>query len=1052
MAIVENGPKTAEACLEQPASWIPQVSWELAAYAVLVVFAFVIRFWDLGTRMLHHDESLHAVYSYYLYVGRGYRHDPMMHGPFQFHAMALGYFLLGVSDATARVMPALFGTVLVGLPYFLRRQLGRTAALVAAFLLAVSPSFLYFSRFARNDIYIAVWTTLMVILIFGYLEKRRAAYLYGLAAVLSLSFSTKENTYITVAIFGPFLAVLGGLHVLKMLTGRGGMLVPDGDSSHTEKQPSDGETGEGALPRFGYSAAEMAILVGSLVLPLATAFAIKIEPFLRIEPVPAQEYRFLAIVFVGTLALSAAIGSRWKPQRWLWCALIFWGIFATLHTTFFGNPEGFATGSVGALKYWLEQQGVARGGQPWFYYLVLLPLYDFIPVIFGLAGAVYFVARAIFDLESGVSSWLKRNLFPLFLIYWLIGSMVLYGWAAEKMPWLVLHMALPFTLLASMAIGRLVDAVPWGTWWRRSTGNGDARVLSPFYLAVTAVLTIIVGFTLWNRSVYTAPAVQPIVAEQERLQTLALAGILLACIGFGIHHARRVGLGAALRVLALAFLLGLLPFSIRAAWQVTYYNGDVPVEMMVYTQTSPDVGKTLREIERVGFRTGAGKELRVAYDSSVSWPFEWYLRDYKGRAFYSDGMPSAEAPVVLVGFENDHDSRVRPALGENYIGQRFKLRWWFPEDYREITPQGIWNGIGDPVVRRKVWNYLLYRETLNPLGSTDYMLYVRRDLAAGPWATRSVGAAVTRSPAVQAAPQVDPFAAAIQGITGAQLWGSKGTESSQFQEPKGVAVGPDGSVYVVDTGNHRVQKFDESGQFLLAWGQKGQAQGEFAEPWGIAVDASGQVFVADTWNHRIQKFDRDGKFLGAWGKYASVADGVSNPGDFYGPRGVAVDAAGFVYVADTGNHRIQKFDNAGELVAVAGRRGAAIGQFSEPVGLAVDREGAILVADTWNRRIQRLDANLTPVQQWPIVGWASTSVSNKPYLVVDGQGNVLATDPENNRVLQFSRDGSPLAAWGKPGPDLAALRLPTGLGIDPAGRVVVVDSLNNRIVRFGIGP
>src|SRR3990172_13322427 len=173
--------------------------WEIAAYVLLIVIAASLRFWDLGSRALHHDESLHATYSWYLAVGRGYRHDPMMHGPLQFHLTALVYFLLGASDYMSRIMPALFGTALVGLPWLLRRQLGRPGALASAGLLAISPVFLYYSRFARNDIYMAVWTLLTLVFIWRYLEERRSRDLYFLAAILSLSFTQKETAFINVA-------------------------------------------------------------------------------------------------------------------------------------------------------------------------------------------------------------------------------------------------------------------------------------------------------------------------------------------------------------------------------------------------------------------------------------------------------------------------------------------------------------------------------------------------------------------------------------------------------------------------------------------------------------------------------------------------------------------------------------------------------------------------------------------------------------------------------------------------------------------------------------
>ena len=103
-------------------SWL---TWEHAAYLALFLVALALRLWGLGDRAMSHDESLHALYSWKLYAGQGYQHDPMMHGPFLFFANALIYYLFGVSDFTARLVPALFGAVLVVLPYFLRKWMGR---------------------------------------------------------------------------------------------------------------------------------------------------------------------------------------------------------------------------------------------------------------------------------------------------------------------------------------------------------------------------------------------------------------------------------------------------------------------------------------------------------------------------------------------------------------------------------------------------------------------------------------------------------------------------------------------------------------------------------------------------------------------------------------------------------------------------------------------------------------------------------------------------------------------------------------------------------------
>jgi len=139
----------------------------------------------------------------------------------------------------------------------------------------------------------------------------------------------------------------------------------------------------------------------------------------------------------------------------------------------------------------------------------------------------------------------------------------------------------------------------------------------------------------------------------------------------------------------------------------------------------------------------------------------------------------------------------------------------------------------------------------------------------------------------------------------------------------------------------------EAPDFLTAWGSYGSGDGQFFYPFGVAVDSAGNVYVADSYNYRIQKFDAGGTYLAKWGSYGA------GEGQFSGPWDVAVDSAGNVYVADTGNDRIQKFDAGGTFLAQWGSYGEGEGQFSYPSGLAVDGAGNVYVADSWNHRIQK---------------------------------------------------------------------------------------------------
>src|SRR5213593_3819839 len=127
------------------------------------------------------------------------------------------------------------------------------------------------------------------------------------------------------------------------------------------------------------------------------------------------------------------------------------------------------------------------------------------------------------------------------------------------------------------------------------------------------------------------------------------------------------------------------------------------------------------------------------------------------------------------------------------------------------------------------------------------------------------------------------------------------------------------------------------GTFLLEWGAPlASANGELNSPDGVAIDRIGNVYVADSANHRIQKFDANGAFLTAWG---SLGSGDGQFGGPDGPSGVATDGSGNVYVSDTDNSRIQKFDASGTFLTVWGSYGSGDGQFSFPSGVAADASG-----------------------------------------------------------------------------------------------------------------
>ncbi len=292
--------------------------------------------------------------------------------------------------------------------------------------------------------------------------------------------------------------------------------------------------------------------------------------------------------------------------------------------------------------------------------------------------------------------------------------------------------------------------------------------------------------------------------------------------------------------------------------------------------------------------------------------------------------------------------------------------------------------------------------------------------------------------------------------------------------PRAIAISPNGVEVIADTGNHRVVIVDANGQFVQAFGSLCKigegapsgcvdpdgsgplelGDGQFQEPWGIAVNADGMIFVADTWNGRIQVFDAEGNFIRKWGYFNSSNGANGDALALYGPRGIVIDSTGNLLVADTGNKRILQFSINGELVNYIGGGGMQLGNFEEPTAVAVDsRDGSIYVADAWNRRIQKFDVNLQPLAEWPVPSWGSQHLYYKPYLTVAGNGDVYASDPQNFRILVYNSAGGVKTAFGSYGAEMNRFGLPNGLSWNgQSNMLMVVDADNGRIMNFAALP
>jgi sugar lactone lactonase YvrE len=220
--------------------------------------------------------------------------------------------------------------------------------------------------------------------------------------------------------------------------------------------------------------------------------------------------------------------------------------------------------------------------------------------------------------------------------------------------------------------------------------------------------------------------------------------------------------------------------------------------------------------------------------------------------------------------------------------------------------------------------------------------------------------------------------------------------------------------------------------YSIEWGSQGSGDGSFSSPYHLDVDPAGFVYVCDSGNHRIQKFTGDGLHVGTWGSHGS------GNGQFSGALTIAVDDAFNVFVADYSNARIQKFTSDGTFIGSWGTQGSAPGQFYRPRGISVDDVGHVYIADTDNNRIQKFTGDGVYITEWSVPGPFDVSV--------DGQ-HVYVADFYNFQIRKYTVDGASVAAWGTPGPGNGQFDGPFAL-CTRNDLVYVADSYNQRIQVF----
>ncbi len=959
------------------------LSW--ASIIILVIFAFGIwiRFHDLQRMAYHHDESIHSYYSWRLYEKGPHSpeikadpsfYDPTYHGPFLYHLQALTFFLFGDSDFTGRLPFALSGVLLLWVAYRFKFLLGQRTAILILLLAAISPVLTYFARFARNDTLVGAECIALIYCAIKYFQatdaKFKNRWFWGTAFFLALHYCTKENSYAHGAIYCSFLGFYALWRFLRAMGDakkfrQVGHKVFVEHHAFTKLYVLYGWFScfmfsfvyfdvKGLLPGKHHwlkwviwwipAFIVLAVLIALLWLlrknfeggeeRAGRSVEGEVGPVGRALLVNYPVLVGIAIIVILYSVLFSTLGGNFgiKPGQ------------GPLPAGGYDSGQGLYAGVYDYVRYWMEMHKTPRIPGPRTYYLPRLGLYETLSFLtLGIATIVYFIWGVRDSSGKKDRPWLFWP-WRVFLLYYSFAALLIYSHLEEKVPWLLVHQALPLILLAGTFFGDL---------WERVSSKA-VHVFAGIVFVVLAV---------WSLR----------------------GNIILNC-----------------------------------------YNNDNPKEIMVYTQTDRVVKYILDEIKQTTYLAAQGTGMPIMVKGSAQWPFTWYYRHHGTNFKVYVARPFA--PVIIT--DESESLRMKAMLGDDYTVRTYEFRThWTPN--LNNPPDGLRLPQNKHLYYKRLWEYALYRRVWSPPGGFQINLYVKKDLV-----PTVLPPDIDLPEGFEQLPQRGKFV---------RSFGRPGKAQGMFLGPRGIDVAPDGSIYVLDSGNARVQKLDAQGQPLLSWGRPGKEAEQFSleyytGPCGLAVGPDGSVYVADTWNHRIQKFNSEGKFVRMWGGATSA---------FFGPRDVAVDKDGNVYVADTGNKRIQKFDPDGRFLRQWGAAGSLPGELDEPVGIAIGPDEMVYVIDTGNRRIQSFDPNGKFQRQVHLLAWDQDAVSAvEPYLAVDQEGRIYATDATLSVVHQLSPDGKRVTTWGTKGSGPGQFEEPTGIAISPSGEIYITDRKLSRVLIF----
>jgi len=694
----------------------------------------------------------------------------------------------------------------------------------------------------------------------------------------------------------------------------------------------------------------------------------------------------------------------------------FVGTIVLAFTRLLSNPAAIE-GVLTTVADWGRMMATRSSATPTQFFLYALLLYELLAVVF----AIVTMSTSRQDGAAVAGSPVQ----PTMLLAWFVTALLLQSLTAGRQPEHAVLVSLPLVLLGGVGLGRMADRIPWRSLTTTRAGLIPAAALG-LVVGLLAVTTLIARS---NDPAPVTPGGAPSWAIQVAFVLLVVVvplGVLLGREFVTGRGGRYVGWSL---LLVLGTILGI--YTVRSTTELAYDRAESGTELLAPGTTTNGVrafvNQTLRLSRDLSLTDPSNIDntgsygISIALDPAVKWPYLWYFREFP------------DVRVSTPAGWDEADMVIAPSpQGMEEAGYIVQTRAWenrVPTAYEDLDIGDVASVIASPSRWYDGIRYLLYRDLPETAPSEQVAIGYTFRLSN----------------------QLNPSQGPFNLFEGTAL--GPGSALGQFDTPTGIALSNDGeTIYVVDSGNRRIQRFAEDGEFIGVWSAETDPRlglgfstdtGQGASD--IIVSDDGLIYVADTWNHRVLVLDSGGRIvreLGMSGELTDIEnspDPSPEPGLFFGPRSVAV-ADGEIYVTDTGNERVQVFASDGTFLRAFGGYGSEPGRLLEPVGIAIGPDGNVWVADSGNNRISVFTPEGEAVRQVPVPAW-ETQGELLNYLRFGPDDRLYATSPGDASVSMIENGQTPAIVWDG-GDDV---QRPLGIAVAADGSLFLTDPSQNTV-------